>query len=129
MSFDRAAYSAMVQRRRTTWAQNSRPMLETAMAASTRIDLLTGDPNWDHFLAYIEAAVLSMKERESGYARKLEDPMLVDPQEMMKIKVQLAQARARIEAWQAVQQLPKDILNLGAQAKSIMERLSEPAAA
>lgn len=96
--------------------------------AEVSADRLTGDPDWDAFLSYIQAAIDSTLEQK----RVLEDRLLaadvVEQSEIIKIKIALRECIARIEAWIAVMNLPADIKKNGKEAKHLMERLNIEAA-
>ena len=91
--------------------------------AEVSVDRLTGDPDWDVFMTYIQAAIDSTEEQKRGFERRMLAADVVEQSEILKIKIALRECIARIEAWTAVLRLPADIKKNGNKAKSLMEKL------
>ncbi len=105
--------------------EDQRPRLELLRQAAVRAELLTGHSHWDSFLGYIQAAVEETELQRESLISAISDPLLVDRDTIMRMKIALAECKARIEAWQVVIELPKDLVKAGDKAKGLLERLSK----
>ena len=79
-----------------------------AIAQETvRVTALTGTPEWDHFLAYLEARIKANELAIEAELRKLASPVLVDPQAIILAKLALAAMEASTQTLREVIMLPK----------------------
>lgn len=102
--------------------------LEGITREAVRMEALTGNPEWDHFLSYLEAAhKAALRHREVEFA-KLRDPMLVDPQEIQRCKIKVAIIDTRIEAIDEIMALPKFIQDHGEKARELIAEMTRDAA-
>lgn len=99
--------------------------LQTVHQAGVKTALLTGDPNWDFFLTYLQAGVDGMKAQAADLERIILDPHVVDPLILQQSKNMLADLNGRSGALEAVISLPKELIDRGREAKSILERMEE----
>lgn len=93
---------------------------------AVRLAAVTGDPDWDYFLAYVESAVQSAERTRTQEETKLRDSRLVNDEAIRTIKISIAQLDARIGAFKEVLLLPKFLKEQGDKAKL---RLAEMVAA
>ncbi len=108
-------------------AQERRPQLEMLAQAEVQAGLLTGDPNWDIFLSYIQAVLEVTKGQRDAFAAVIADPATVEHDRIMSAKIGLAECKGLIDAWEAVISLPKDILEVGREARTLLERMPDAA--
>lgn len=95
---------------------------------AVRMEALTGNAEWDHFLSYMEAAhKAAIKHREYEFA-KLRDPMQVDPQEIQRCKAKIAMVDSRIETLDELMKLPKFIREHGERARDLIAEMTRDAA-
>ncbi len=118
-------HQARFEEKRAESAAAHRPQLEMLAQAAVKAELLTGDPNWDRFLSYLQAAAEATEAQRDGFAAIIADPATVNHERIMGAKIGLAECKGRLEAWNAVIALPKDLVEMGAQAKTLLERLPE----
>ncbi len=104
-------------------AEEHRPQLEMLVQAEVKAGLLTGDPNWDIFLSYIQAVLEVAKGQRDAFAAVIADPATVEHDRIMSAKIGLAECKGLIDAWEAVISLPKDILEVGREARTLLERM------
>lgn len=102
--------------------------LHALRQAEVSADKLTGDPDWDVYLSYLQHAVDSTQEQKRALERRLHSPDLVEHVEILKTKMALAECTARIDAWNAAISLPVDIKKNGNKAKDLIARMGEQAA-
>lgn len=119
--FDREDYEDLRERKRGKTNGHSQN-LEYLVQAQVKMELLTGDPHWDRFLSYLQSSSDAMHEILSGLEKRICDPGLVDPAQIMEAKMSIARMMGRIETMDAVIGLPKDIIESGEKAK---ERLGD----
>lgn len=106
-------------------AAEHRPQIEMLAQAEVRAAHLTGDPTWDVFLSYIQAAVETTEAQRASFEAVITDPRTVEHERMLVAKIGLAECQARIDAWEAAISLPKDIIKMGREARTLLERLPE----
>ena len=104
--------------------QQQRMMLLAAKQSAVRLEHITGDPVWDTYLSYLEAAIEGAQAQADQARRILEDSQIVDHDTILKAKVALNECKAMILAWETALSLPKDIIAAGDEAASILERMS-----
>ncbi len=96
--------------------------LKMVRQAAVKAELLTGDPVWDLFLTYLQHTV----EETEAYRQSAQDilthPSTVDHHSMLQAKIVLAECNSRIAILEAVISLPKDLIEMGAKAKGLLER-------
>ncbi len=110
-------------------AAEHRPQLEMLAQAEVKAGLLTGDQNFDIFLSYLQAALEVTEAQRDGFAAVIADPATVAHDRIMAAKICLAECKGRAEAFEAVISLPKDIMEMGAEAKTLLERMPATAGA
>lgn len=124
MSFDREEFNALAEKKRTEALNGQHQNLRMIAQAEVKMGLLTGDPCWDTFLSYLEAAVETTERQLALLQAKLFQPEIVDTNEIMGLKVMIAQCQSRAEVLRAVMSLPKDIKTTGEVAKELLDRLN-----
>jgi primosomal protein N' len=104
------------QEARARAAYASNPLLDQARVAS---EMLTGSPQWDVFLQRIQALIEQERTLLGGMAEALAIPNLTSEQ-VLQGQRHLLSTKAKIEAWEQVLRLPKEII--GAAMKSEPEK-------
>ncbi len=123
MNPDYSEWKKGVDANKAERAAQHRPQLEMLAQAEVKAGLMTGDPNWDIFLSYLQAALETTEAQRDGFTAAIADPATVDHDRIMAAKICLAECKGRIEAFQAVISLPKDIQEMSAEAKALLERM------
>lgn len=106
-----------------------RPQIEMLAQAQVKTELLTGDAHWDWFLSFLQAAVDHTEGQRDAFAAIIADPKTVQIDTIMEAKIGLAECKARLDAWNAVISLPKDLIEMGQEAKTLLERMPASAEA
>ena len=104
---------------------DQRPRFELMRQVAIRTELLTSSPVWDSFLGYIQAVMEGTEAQRKSLIELLSDPLVVDHACIMQAKIALAECKGRIDAWQAVIELPKDLIEAGDKAKGLLERMTK----
>ena len=123
--FDRSDFDAYVAQKASKRINGSRLALEQLQQAQVRMENLTGDPDWDLFLSYIEAGIQRTEREAVAHLDQLRNPATVNVDEIMQLKLASHGCQERINAWRSVLELPKDIRSSGEQAKTLLERVDE----
>jgi hypothetical protein len=100
---------------------------EAILREAARMDVLTGDPDWDYFLAYLEAAVKAAQRVLDSEVAKLRSPLLVDDLAIRALKASITRIEARIGAFNEVIELPKLIKERGALVKPQIAEMKQGA--
>lgn len=108
---------------RTERAAEHRGSLEMLAQAEVSASQLTGAPHWDLYLSYLQAAVEQTKAQRDAFAAAVNDPRQVDYATMMMDKLSMAECNGRIAAWEAAIGLPRELKDMGEQAKALLEKL------
>jgi len=93
-----------------------RAMLRDAAAAEN----LTGDENWDLFLTWVSGAMGPMKEAIAGYHDRLGNPTVSAYEDLVKLKIGLANTAGMLTALEWVSELP---VQLKSGAQEVREQL------
>lgn len=96
------------------------PNLELLSQAQIKAEHVTGHDAWDTYLTWVQAAAEKAKEYMNHLDTMLADPMVVGHDELMRLKVEREACRARIEAWEAAIELPKQIIEQGEKARNTL---------
>jgi hypothetical protein len=97
--------------------QQSLRMIEQA---SVSVSAMTGNPDWDRFLSYLQRGVEISQQQADGVKERLCDPGVYNAESIIGLKIALAAAEARTQAWQAAINLPRDIIENGDKAAELI---------
>ena len=120
MTYDRSEYDAIVAGRKAE--QFPKTALTMLSQAEVKAEHVTGDAIWDWFLSYISSAVEKTLAAKEALELQNADPLLVDDNQVRRIRIEIIRCQAQIEAWTAVMSLPKDLKAMGQEAKGLLER-------
>lgn len=109
--------------RKAEQAAAHRPQIEMLAQAAIKTQHMTGDARWDWFLSFLQAAIETTAAQHVALAAVLSDPKTVAHEQIMVAKIALAECKGRIDAFNAALSLPKDLIEMGGQAKTLLERL------
>ncbi len=123
--FEREEYRDLVEERSKRDMNGQRSEIRIMAQSAVAAENLTGDPVWDVFLSYIQAAIDGTKDQMAGLESMLKAPQLVDPNGMMSTKIAIIQCEERIMAWRTVISLPKDLKESGEKARDILARMDD----
>ena len=123
MIVDREQYAELVRQKAN--GQDSRVHLQALVQAEIKAVHVTGDPSWDTFLSYIQAAIEKHGAEIEQLKTMLESPHMVAPDDIMRLKIAIISCRAQLSAWNAVIALPKDIKEHGAKARTLLDVMED----
>jgi len=84
---------------------------------------MTGVQAWDTFLSFVQGAIDTTREQLDALNHTLASPDILDHDRMLSIKVSMIRCKERIAAWEAIVKLPKDLIEHGEQAQSLLDRM------
>jgi len=129
MTADRDDFIALMKRANRGVAVKQPPVdLRAIQQAAVQAEYLTGSEYWDIFLRYIQSAVDRSKGIENQLMETLASAQMVEHTQWLKTKIALLECRARVEAWESVMQLPKDLIDNGGRADELLVGKSDEAA-
>lgn len=120
---DRDDYEAYVKAKKPRNGQAQ--SLEFLVQAQVRMENLTGDANFDRFLTYLQSSSESMNALLEDLERRICDPATHDGTEIMELKLAIARMMGRVEAMNAVIELPKAIIETGERARERLKVLEQ----
>lgn len=83
------------------------PELRMIAHEAVRLEAVTGDEDWDHFLAYLEAALRATTRQREAAQTALLDPRMVNNDAIHACKLSIAALEARIGTLKEIITLPK----------------------
>lgn len=104
------------------------PDLQAIAREAAKIETLTHDENWNLFLSYLEASLKASKRHAQGMAEQLRDPMIVNPDQIAKIRASLSMADVRSAVIEEIIAFPKFLLEQGEKAKKQIEEMQRDSA-
>lgn len=122
---DAQEHFASLKQQQATDITAKRRQFAILAQAEVLAEHMTQVREWDLFLSYIAAAQEECAKEIDKLRAKISDPMVVDHDEVMRLKVLLEGWIQRQNAFQAVISLPKDLMEMGREAKSLAERMAE----
>ena len=102
-----------------------RKQLVMLAQAVVEAENMTGVPEWDRFLSYVSAASEACGERAAALRDRIADPSVVGHDEIMQLKISLEGWIQRGLAFDAVIRLPKDLMEVGEDARELLERMGD----
>ena len=125
MIVDRDQVTELRRRQQNGKDADSKLLLQSLSQAQIKAEHVTGDPDWDTFLSYIQSAVENHEAEIAELKTMLESPHMVAPDDIMRLKIAIISCRARLSAWDAVISLPRDIKEHGEKARSLLDRMED----
>ena len=78
--------------------------------AAVSAELLTSDPHWDYFLSIIQEDINQTEELVKSLQEQLTSATIVNHDDIIKLKIGIAQFEARISVLRQMQEVPKTII-------------------
>lgn len=100
--------------------------LQAQVHEAVRASAVTGHADWDHFMAAIEGRIKTYKTLIAAEQIKLNNPSLVNADEIMLLKVKLACLNSGMGALEEIIELPKLIIKDGAEAADRLRSIVVP---
>ncbi len=125
MPFDRNDYRAYLEETAKEKDGDKVHQLRTVERAALKAQAITGDPNWDNYLTYLQAAIDNTEQQHKRLQEQLCGDV-VELVDMMRIKLALAECNGRLIAWRAARDLPKDLIENGDKARDLLTKVANP---
>lgn len=88
-------------------------------SAAVSVEQLTGQPAWDRYLSYLQAAVEVSEKHVQSLISTLASPNLVSGDDIIRLKIMIESVNSRIITLNACMSIPKVILD-GRDASAIL---------
>ncbi len=123
MAFNRDEYRASIAEAETQRSADSVRDLKRHARASLEAQAVTGDPHWDYYLSHLQAAIETTDAQIAHLTASLCDDTVVDHNQLMTLKLALAECKGMANAWKVARNLPKDLIENGEKATALLETL------
>lgn len=123
MTFEREDFDAAQKAKRDPKEQE-RQNLAMIRQAGVAAEMLTGNPDWDKFLTYLQPALEANTAQRDAFMRDLANPLLVNVDEVSKRRIAVIRLNERIEVLQWVIALPAHLIRLGGQAAEQLKSIA-----
>ncbi len=120
---DRDEFKKLQENRKAQKANGANREMKMIRQAAVRAEFLTGHPHWDIFLSYLQSALDGFEEQMKSIQDVLIRPDNVDHNSILQAKMALAECKGRVDILNEIMMLPKDLIEMGGKAKSILERM------
>lgn len=94
---------------------------------AVRMEALTGDEAWDHFLSYLESALKNTTRQREAAQDQLLDSRMVNGDAIHACKISIAALEARIGTLKEILTLPKFLKEQGGLARGQIDELEKGA--
>ena len=100
-------------------ADQLRRLKDFSIKAAVAAEDLTGKPEWDTFLAWVEERRYKLAEERFALVDALTDRSRADPNSLIAIKLDLAHVEGQLEALEWAASLPKQAIENGKVAEAV----------
>ena len=107
MPFDKEDFIANLATAREKRARESLPQLRVIQAQAQVMEKLLVTPEWNRYLSYLQELVNKTEVSKASAQARQNDPAIWDPQQLAKLKSDVLQADAMLQAWDVAMRLPK----------------------
>lgn len=85
--------------------------------------LTTTSDEWNRYLQLLQGQIDKTRVVREAAQEKMSDPAIWDPQHLAKLKSDIREADAMIAAWELAMRLPKALIEGGAEATELLNKL------
>jgi hypothetical protein len=125
MAFDRDEFTATnadkVHQRQVEFL----PMARILAGASPVMRGLTGNPNWDRYLSYLQGFIERTNIMLSNARSKLSDPAVWEHKDLLKLKSDILVAEAIVQTFTLCISLPKAIVDGAEEAQKLVTEFEQ----
>jgi len=126
MSYDRAEFKATLADKAKQRQNATLPAMRALQVAGVIMaKLTTGSEEWNRYLSYLQGQIEKTRARKADAQAKMADPTVWDTQALTKLKSDILQADAMIAAWEWAMELPKALVDGGAEATEFLNKLDK----
>ena len=124
MAFDREQYDAAVAKQAGEKTQQRLTALYPIRQAAVSASRLTGHDAWDSFVRILQAMIEQEQASKCHWQAVLTDPATNwDDASLANAKGQLVRADAKLEVLELTQDLPRQLIESGAQVDALIKQL------
>lgn len=125
MSFDRADFLKLGEKAATEARRSRQPELLHLKQAAISASNMTGTPEWDVFLQYLQAGVEAASEQRDAFMRDLANPLLVDPNAVAQKRIAVIRLNDRIDTITRIIAMPAEIKHHGRIADEKLKEIAK----
>ena len=124
MTYDRAEFKATIAEKARQRQSATLPAMRALQAAGVIMaKLTTSSDEWNRYLSYVQGQIEKTRQRKAVAEARQNDPAIWDIPERNKLKADILQADAMIAAWDWAMELPKALIDGGAEATEFLNKL------
>lgn len=95
---------------------------------AVRMEFLTQDESWNQWLSFLQSYLSATMRLAKHFNDQLRDPMLVNVDELAKVRAALTMADCKIQLLNEIIAFPKMLLEEGEKAKKIVAEMARDSA-
>ena len=126
MTYEKKDFLDAVREKAQKRQFESVPAMRVLQAASVVMEkLTTRSDEWNRFLSYIQGQIEKTRQRKAVAETRQNDPAIWDIPERNKLKADIIAADAMISALEWAMELPKALIDGGAEATEFLNKLDK----
>ena len=123
MTFDRDQFDKATDARKNGRTREIMPLLRAVEAAAPVMQkMMTESDNWNRYLTYLQGFIEKARQRKAMTFAQIDNPSILDDKDLRRLKNDLVIAQSMIDAWTLAVELPKAIIDNGAEAQAIIDK-------
>ena len=99
--------------------------LRASVHEAVRATAVTGDANWDHFLAKIEGRIKTYRGALEAEQRVLCHPSTVNQDKIMEAKIKIVALESAVQALEEIIDLPRALIHAGLESQERLKAIGE----
>ncbi len=99
--------------------------LKTLQRAALEARAVTGDPHWDYYLSCLQGAIEQTEKQIAHLRENLCDGSVVNHDQLLTLKLALAECRGRLTAWIVARDTPKELMESGDKATDLLAKIAQ----
>jgi hypothetical protein len=127
VSWDRAEFDELSERRKADTAEERRPELRQVALGAVEAEKLTGSEEWDNFLKILAARVEEVEKQYESVREQMASPSITNHDELMRLKIAVHQCLTEKRVLESVMGLPRRMIVEGQRASSLLKGLRKSA--
>lgn len=122
MSYERQEWQDLQKKSQISRLRDKRPDLELLQQAEVSAKHLTGIPEWDTYLRFLQGGINKAVAQRDQWLTKMAQPDASD-EEVARARRYALMLDAQVNAWRAAASLPADIMRQGEDAEDLLSRV------
>ena len=125
MAFDEAEYRRHIAEAAKPSDAREGRHLQMLERAALEARAVTGDPHWDYYLSCLQGAIEQTEKQIAHLRENLGRGDVVNHDQIMTLKLALAECRGRLAAWIVARDTPKELMESGDKATDLLAKIAE----